>query len=139
MKHSNNNTTWPELRNIVNFLGTESRALTSSKVFYACAICMAVVTVLAILRLRPNIWHIAWSVETSLVDTNRKLLCHKFSGRLGNELFQYASVLGLAFTLNRTAVFKGSIFLEPALRVSMKLVPPADSTGGALRQSQLSA
>ena len=34
-----------------------------------------------------------------------KILCVVFLGRLGNELFQFASTLGLALAQNRTPVF----------------------------------
>lgn len=46
----------------------------------------------------------------------RRLLCHGFVCELGNELFQYASVLGLAFAMNRTAVFMGSKVLDKVLK-----------------------
>ncbi|KAK7503742.1 hypothetical protein BaRGS_00004865, partial [Batillaria attramentaria] len=52
--------------------------------------------------------------------TGRKLLCHKFTGRLGNELFQYASILGLALAMNRTAVFIRSQSLEKVFKTSTK-------------------
>lgn len=38
------------------------------------------------------------------------LLCHHLSGRLGNQLFQSASVLGLSYSSNRTAVIFSSSF-----------------------------
>ncbi|XP_070188950.1 galactoside alpha-(1,2)-fucosyltransferase 2-like [Littorina saxatilis] len=43
------------------------------------------------------------------------VLCKRFTGRLGNELFEYASTLGLALTLKRLPVFLGSHYLPFAL------------------------
>ncbi|XP_070188949.1 galactoside alpha-(1,2)-fucosyltransferase 2-like [Littorina saxatilis] len=40
-----------------------------------------------------------------------RVLCVYFTGRLGNELFEYASTLGLALTLKRLPVFLGSQYL----------------------------
>ncbi|KAK7096193.1 galactoside alpha-(1,2)-fucosyltransferase 2-like [Littorina saxatilis] len=45
-----------------------------------------------------------------------RVLCVNFAGRLGNELFEYASTLGLALTLKRTPVFLGSHQLRFALK-----------------------
>ncbi|XP_076456585.1 galactoside alpha-(1,2)-fucosyltransferase 1-like [Babylonia areolata] len=47
----------------------------------------------------------------------QKLLCLTFKGRFGNHLFQFASVLGLAHRLHRTAVFSASRFLNQALQL----------------------
>lgn len=49
-------------------------------------------------------------------NTAKKLLCHSFMGRLGNELFQYASTLGLALTLNRTPVFLNAKHIPRVLK-----------------------
>ncbi|KAK7105587.1 galactoside alpha-(1,2)-fucosyltransferase 2-like isoform X2 [Littorina saxatilis] len=49
-------------------------------------------------------------------DNTTRVLCHRFAARLGNELFQYASTLGLALTLNRTPVFLGSHHLPNVLK-----------------------
>lgn len=49
-----------------------------------------------------------------------KLVCHSFTGRLGNQLFQFASTLGISYTLNRVAVFKGASDLESWLKTSFK-------------------
>ena len=49
-------------------------------------------------------------------DASKKLLCIYFTGRFGNELFQFASGLGLAMTMNRTAVFIGSHILPTVLK-----------------------
>ncbi|KAK7105258.1 galactoside alpha-(1,2)-fucosyltransferase 2-like [Littorina saxatilis] len=49
-------------------------------------------------------------------DNTKRLLCHWFTARLGNELFQFASTLGLALTLNRTPVFFGSHHLPNVLK-----------------------
>ncbi|XP_076457487.1 galactoside 2-alpha-L-fucosyltransferase Sec1-like [Babylonia areolata] len=45
-----------------------------------------------------------------------KLLCVYFTGRLGNELFEFASTLGLALTFNRTPVFLSSSAVSKALK-----------------------
>ncbi|PVD31782.1 hypothetical protein C0Q70_07200 [Pomacea canaliculata] len=49
-----------------------------------------------------------------------RLLCHSFDGRLGNQMFQVASILGLAWTMNRTPVFVGDFQLERLLEHSLK-------------------
>ncbi|XP_070202435.1 galactoside alpha-(1,2)-fucosyltransferase 2-like isoform X2 [Littorina saxatilis] len=54
--------------------------------------------------------------SSNTTDTSKKLLCVRFTGRLGNELFQYASTLGLALTLHRTPVFIGSVHLPSVLK-----------------------
>ena len=48
--------------------------------------------------------------------TAKKLLCHRFRGRLGNELFQYSATLGLALTMNRMPVFLGAVYLPKVLK-----------------------
>ncbi|KAK7501365.1 hypothetical protein BaRGS_00007490 [Batillaria attramentaria] len=55
-----------------------------------------------------------WSYPFVL-DEYPKLICHYFTGRLGNEMFQYASILGLAYATNRTAVFMRSEQLDTVL------------------------
>lgn len=45
-----------------------------------------------------------------------KLICHEFFGRLGNEMFQYASVLGLTFTMNRISIFRSAKHLFRILK-----------------------
>lgn len=47
-------------------------------------------------------------------------MCHTFIGRLGNQLFQYVSVIGLAWSMNRTPVFKGGMELDSALKRSIR-------------------
>ena len=49
-------------------------------------------------------------------NTTKKLLCHSFTGRLGNELFQYSATLGLALTLNHTPVFLKAKHLPRVLK-----------------------
>ncbi|KAK7106191.1 hypothetical protein V1264_017477 [Littorina saxatilis] len=56
------------------------------------------------------------SSSSNTTDKSKKLLCVRFTGRLGNELFQYASTLGLALTLHRTPVFIGSVHLPSVLK-----------------------
>ncbi|KAK7106226.1 galactoside alpha-(1,2)-fucosyltransferase 2-like [Littorina saxatilis] len=56
------------------------------------------------------------SSSSNTTDKSKKLLCVRFTGRLGNELFQYASTLGLALTLHRTPVFIGSVHLTSVLK-----------------------
>lgn len=65
------------------------------------------------------------------VNTTKKLLCHTFKGRLGNELFQYSSTMGLALTLNRTPVFLGGKYLPTVLKTFF--VPQANFTQLRLR------
>lgn len=55
-----------------------------------------------------------------LPDLGPKLICHYFTGRLGNQLFQYASIQGLALAMNRTAVFIGDAALDMVLKNSTK-------------------
>ena len=52
--------------------------------------------------------------QTSL--ETHKLICISFTGRLGNQLFQYASVLGLARQLRRVAVYEGGALLDSILK-----------------------
>ncbi|KAL8616139.1 hypothetical protein ACOMHN_066626 [Nucella lapillus] len=61
-----------------------------------------------------------------------KLLCVSFTGRLGNELFEYASTLGLALTLNRAPVFQGSVQLSSVLQHFA--VSPAKLTASQLNE-----
>ncbi|KAK7105255.1 galactoside alpha-(1,2)-fucosyltransferase 2-like [Littorina saxatilis] len=56
------------------------------------------------------------SKSTNSSNNFTRVLCHRFKGRLGNELFQYASTLGLALTLNMTPVFLGSQHLPYVLK-----------------------
>ncbi|XP_076456342.1 galactoside alpha-(1,2)-fucosyltransferase 2-like, partial [Babylonia areolata] len=52
-----------------------------------------------------------------------KIICVTFRARLGNQLFQYASVLGLALRLHRAAVYSPS----PLLASVLQYPPPAAS------------
>lgn len=45
-----------------------------------------------------------------------RLICHHFEERLGNCLFQYASLLGVSWALNRTAVFSGKPEMDQVLQ-----------------------
>lgn len=56
---------------------------------------------------------------TSRSHGDKKLLCHDFTGRLGNLLFQYASVLGLSLTMDRIPVFKTYQDLDSLLKYQM--------------------
>ncbi|KAL8564586.1 hypothetical protein ACOMHN_032142 [Nucella lapillus] len=57
------------------------------------------------------------AIQENLTNTpSPKLLCVHISGRLGNELFEYASTLALSLALNRTAVFLYSKHLHNVLK-----------------------
>nr|KAG5709716.1 hypothetical protein BaRGS_027741 [Batillaria attramentaria] len=56
-----------------------------------------------------------WTYSYVLSDSP-KLICHTFTGRLGNEMFQYASILAIAHANNRTPVLIGSEQLDKVLR-----------------------
>lgn len=68
------------------------------------------------LRILPPIDDDA-SAPKKTVEHQRQLLCIHFVGRLGNEMFQYASALGLAVITNRIPVCEGSTFLVNALKI----------------------
>lgn len=57
------------------------------------------------------------STMGSSPQAQKKLLCHFLIYQLGNELFQYASVLGLAYTMDRIPVFiQTNDFLDSVLK-----------------------
>ncbi|XP_025092523.1 galactoside 2-alpha-L-fucosyltransferase 2-like [Pomacea canaliculata] len=77
----------------------------------------------------PTNGHVSHSSYTSPRGTNTtgvtvssdpliatKVLCISFIGRLGNQLFQYASVLGIALRTKRIPVYLGETFLSDVLR-----------------------
>ena len=67
-------------------------------------------------------------------NTTKKLLCHSFTGRLGNELFQYSATLGLALTLNRTPVFLNAKHI-PSVCLLYTSPSPRDSTQSRMPSS----
>ncbi|XP_025081382.1 galactoside 2-alpha-L-fucosyltransferase 2-like isoform X2 [Pomacea canaliculata] len=77
----------------------------------------------------PTKGHVSHSSFTSQGGTNRtgvttpsdpliasKVLCISFIGRLGNQLFQYASLLGIALKTKRIPVYLGKTLLSDVLR-----------------------
>ena len=60
------------------------------------------------------------------------MICIHLTGRLGNQLFQYAAVLGLAFKLNRIPVFYDTGMLDNVLHLDPETSIAAG--GGQYRQ-----
>ncbi|KAK7092231.1 hypothetical protein V1264_008014 [Littorina saxatilis] len=58
------------------------------------------------------------SSKSSFVsDPSKPVICHTFSpGRLGNHLFEYASILGLAHKLNKTFFFENDEDIQKVLK-----------------------
>lgn len=79
------------------------------------------------------------SEKGAATNQSQKLACHGFTGRLGNELFQFASTLGIAFYLNRKPVFPGNFGLLSILKTSPKYEPGLQAELGKRCSSAKSA
>ncbi|KAK7485987.1 hypothetical protein BaRGS_00022739 [Batillaria attramentaria] len=60
------------------------------------------------------------SAETVEFSSGPRVLCVTFVGRLGNQLFQYAAVLGLSLKLNRIPVYS----LDSEMAKALQVPPP---------------
>ena len=62
-------------------------------------------------------------------DPSKAVICHRFSpGRLGNHLFEYASILGIARTTNKTVYF-----LNEGLLLGILKYPPVQTRHEEMR------